>query len=76
MGSRQLKIMNRAIFKIVLCMRSALPFDAGLSASVRWRAIPLRSQNKSSFVCVFAPTIGPQYLHTAVETALKVANKV
>jgi hypothetical protein len=48
---RQLKIMHRAIFQIVLCMRSALPFDAGLSASVCWRAIPLCSQNRS-MLCI------------------------
>jgi hypothetical protein len=50
MGMWQLKIMQRAIFSIVLSMRSALPFDAGLSVSVRWRAIPLHSQNRSMFV--------------------------
>ncbi len=57
MGRRQLKIMQCAIFSITLCMCPASPFDAGLSASVRWRAIPLRSQNRSMFVYSPPPSV-------------------
>jgi hypothetical protein len=73
-GNQQLKIMQRAIFKTVRCMRSAFPLDAGLSASVRWRAIPC--VHKKVDIHVLASTIRTQNTHSAIKLSLEVAHKV
>ncbi len=56
-GKRQINIMHRAIFKTVRYIRSALPFDAGLSASVRCRPIPLLAQNRSMLAYSPPPSV-------------------
>ena len=56
-GRPLLKIIHRAILSIVLCIRSALPFDAELFGSVICRATPVRSQNKSTLAYSRPPSV-------------------